>query len=283
MKNLMWVIIFGLITATANAQPPKKIAFEKYNVAEGLPEEYVVSLIQDDKGFIWAATQNGLVKYDGYQFKVYKVSSDSSQTTELQIKNLLGGLLKTKDGLIWMGASLNSGGMVTSFNPESEQFRNYFLPEIIFGRRRGTSYLLHEDAQHYIWVLNLWESMANTCRLNPKNGTIKFYPDLLMLNRALFPIIKNNVAFESSVWMLDTHSNLKKFNHETDSFETIISGGNSFIELGKTDTIRWILEAGNNQLFLNSDHAFSIYDVQKKIVRHQTPMAYGMKKVHPLP
>jgi hypothetical protein len=44
-----------------------------------------------------------LVKYDGYQFKVYKFSSDTSQTTKLQIRHLAGGLLKTKDGKIWMG------------------------------------------------------------------------------------------------------------------------------------------------------------------------------------
>jgi len=45
------------ISLSGIAQPshaqPKKIAFETYGVAEGLPEEYVVQMILDDKGFIW--------------------------------------------------------------------------------------------------------------------------------------------------------------------------------------------------------------------------------------
>jgi ligand-binding sensor domain-containing protein len=98
-------ILLALFASTGFAQP-KKIAFEKYNVAEGLPEEYVISLIQDDKGFIWAATQNGLVKYDGYQFKVYKFSSDSSQYNKTANQKFEWRSLKTKDGKIWMGGYL---------------------------------------------------------------------------------------------------------------------------------------------------------------------------------
>ena len=53
----------------------EQIAFEKYGVEEGLPEPWITSVIQDDKGFIWLSTQNGLVKYDGYDFKVYRGDS----------------------------------------------------------------------------------------------------------------------------------------------------------------------------------------------------------------
>lgn len=120
MKPLTFIILLAFLTVNGFAQP-QKIAFEKYNVAEGLPEEYVISLIQDDKGFIWAATQNGLVKYDGYQFKVYKVTSDSSQTTQLQIRNLFGGLGLARDGKIWMGGGGGTDeGTIASFDPVSE-------------------------------------------------------------------------------------------------------------------------------------------------------------------
>ena len=106
------------------AQPPK-IAFEKYNVAEGLPEEFVRDLVQDDKGFIWFGTQNGLVKYDGYKFKVFKQASDKTDTTSFQIRNTGGGLLKAKDDKIWIAENGGQGG-VSSFDPLTEKFRNYY-------------------------------------------------------------------------------------------------------------------------------------------------------------
>ncbi len=82
IKKLTFAILLAVTVSISFAQP-QKIPFEKYGVPEGLPEETVYSQIQDDKGFIWFGTQNGLVKYDGYRFKVYKLTSD---TTGLQVK-----------------------------------------------------------------------------------------------------------------------------------------------------------------------------------------------------
>ena len=47
---------FGLMAQT------EKIAFEKYGVEEGLPEEFITSMVQDDQGFIWATTQKWFSK-----------------------------------------------------------------------------------------------------------------------------------------------------------------------------------------------------------------------------
>jgi streptogramin lyase len=271
MKQLTFIILLAFLVSIGFAQP-KKIAFEKYNVAEGLPEEYVAGLIQDDKGFIWAATQNGLVKYDGYQFKVYKFTSDSNQTTKLQIRNLLGGLLKSKDGKIWIGSGSSTDlGTIASFDPVSEQFRHYYLPETINSRRRGTSHMGQEDALQNIWFIHVPEITGSSfvsfiCRLNPIDGTIRIYPNQILVRDTTLPMVGNTVVSDSSVWLLDFHCNLNKWNPKTDSFETIIPGGKSLTASGKPDTIRWILKAGNNRLFLNSHHSFFVYDTKNQEV-----------------
>jgi signal transduction histidine kinase/ligand-binding sensor domain-containing protein len=266
MKHLELLILLTSLAYIGYSQQDK-IAFEKYNVAEGLPEEYVTGLIQDDKGFIWAATQNGLVKYDGYQFKVYKVSSDSSQHTRLRIRSLSGGLYKAKDGKIWIGGDSSCGGTIASFNPVSEQFKNYFLPEIIYGNKRGTSYIIHEDANKNIWFRN--ENPANPSinyvgRLYPIDGSITIYPDSLMLGSSLLPVNINIVLLDSSVFILDSQNNLKKWNPATDTFELVLAGGKSPVSNLKPDTIHWISEARHNCLFLNGRQTIYIYDAQKK-------------------
>ena len=125
IKKLTITILLALTASIGFAQQ-KKIAFEKYGVAEGLPEEVAITPLQDDKGFIWFGTQNGLVKYDGYRFKVYRIASDKKDTASFQLRNLGGGLLKAKDGKIWIGESGDKGG-VSSFDPLTEKFRNFYL------------------------------------------------------------------------------------------------------------------------------------------------------------
>ena len=153
IKKLTLTILLALAASICFAQQ-NKIPFEKYGVAEGLPEEWAVTPLQDDKGFIWFATQNGLVKYDGYRFKVFSAASDKTDTASFQIKSLGGGLLKAKDGKIWMAEILGQGG-VSSFDPLTEKFRNYYPAGNATKRTDETaSILLFEDETGNIWFKN---------------------------------------------------------------------------------------------------------------------------------
>ena len=78
MKNFSIVFIFiscclGL-SDIVNAQQ-NQMYFEKHEVKSGLPESSVRSIVEDQQGYIWMATQNGLVRYDGYKYKVYNLGS----------------------------------------------------------------------------------------------------------------------------------------------------------------------------------------------------------------
>ncbi len=89
IKKLTFTILLVLAGSIGFAQQ-EKIAFEKYGVAEGLPEEYVQHIVQDRQGFIWATTQNGLVKFDGYKMQVFRMNTKLPGA--LHLKNLHGGL-----------------------------------------------------------------------------------------------------------------------------------------------------------------------------------------------
>ena len=69
--TMIFVLFLFVFNISCFAQQ-EKIAFEKYGVEEGLPEEVAFFFIQDDQGFIWIATQNGLTKFDGYEMKVIR-------------------------------------------------------------------------------------------------------------------------------------------------------------------------------------------------------------------
>ncbi len=75
-RRLLAVFLF-FIQNQANAQDPNYITIDK---SKGLPSNNVYNLIQDSKGFIWVATETGLSRYDGYQFKTYSNPTQTSKS-----------------------------------------------------------------------------------------------------------------------------------------------------------------------------------------------------------
>ena len=263
-------LVLGICSSTL-AQP-KKIPFEKYSVAEGLPEETVTGLIQDDKGFIWCSTQNGLVKYDGYKFKVYKAVADKKDTNSLQLQNLIGGLIKARDGKIWV-SSFGADGGIASFDPVTEKFRNFYPGVGDTKDYKGTfSFLLMEDREGSIWFRNSSFSTGKIIlfRLNPFSGVIKKYPvheNNLVHDRA-------GAIAESSndVWLLDEKFNLDKWNRKNDSFEIVIPTGTTMSNPSQMDTIRQIRKGQDDRLLLTGAHGLFIFDSknQKLMQRYTT-------------
>ena len=84
-------------------------------VQEGLSQSRILSIIEDKRGFMWFGTADGLNRYDGYNFKIYRnVFGDS---TSIQ-NNTINSMVESDDGIIWIGT--NNG--LSMFNPYTETF-----------------------------------------------------------------------------------------------------------------------------------------------------------------
>ena len=65
------------------------IEFERISKKEGLPSNSITDILQDPYGIMWFGTQNGLVRFDGYDFKLFKHSANDTNTlTENTIRRL---------------------------------------------------------------------------------------------------------------------------------------------------------------------------------------------------
>jgi len=276
-KNIFPVIalLCGILLGMVNLvfAQPNKIPFEKYGVTEGLPEEFAIELLQDDKGFMWCATQNGLVKYDGYDFKIYKATDDPKDTNQLQLRNLFGGLLKAKDGKIWIGGSKKNDrkGGISCFDPETERFKNY-TPKVGNTSMRSFFQLLLEDEEGNIWFRMSTNSRDETtiCRLHPQTGAISEYT--VPESRARRWREGNIAEAAHQVWLLDTLSQLQKWNPENDAFDVALPSGTTFSSAGQADTLRSLVEGANDRLLLNGDHGLYIFDAktEKLVQRYLT-------------
>jgi ligand-binding sensor domain-containing protein len=101
---------------------PSDIKFEHLGIEHGLSQSTVHCIIQDRKGFMWFGTSDGLNKYDGYKFTLYK--NDPNDTLSLS-HNFVRALYEDHLGELWIGT--RNGG-VCRYDRNQDTFIRY-LPE----------------------------------------------------------------------------------------------------------------------------------------------------------
>ena len=70
----LFVMILGLVAGYRLLFPQESLNGKTIGVDQGLSQGVITRVLQDNKGFIWVATQDGLNRYDGYEFKVFRRS-----------------------------------------------------------------------------------------------------------------------------------------------------------------------------------------------------------------
>ncbi|WP_040540363.1 hybrid sensor histidine kinase/response regulator transcription factor [Pedobacter arcticus] len=121
---VLQLVMLLAITAFADNGIDKKLA-EKYfrtiSVDRGLSQSTVYSIIQDSLGFMWVATQDGLNRYDGEAFKVYRPNRNDPQSLQ---SSFIRSLLIDNVGVLWVGGDKG----ISSYDSKTEKFKNYHLP-----------------------------------------------------------------------------------------------------------------------------------------------------------
>jgi signal transduction histidine kinase/CheY-like chemotaxis protein/ligand-binding sensor domain-containing protein len=93
-----------------------QLQFRRLNVNDGLSQSSVLSILQDSYGFMWFGTEDGLNRYDGYNFIVYR--PDAKNPYSLSV-NYIHSLYEDRQGNFWV--ALNGGGL-ERFDRERERF-----------------------------------------------------------------------------------------------------------------------------------------------------------------
>lgn len=95
------------------------IRFERITNEDGLSVSVVYAVAQDHQGFLWFGSEDGLNRYDGKEFVVYKHDPDNPDSLG---HNWIDALLVDRDGLLWIGTT---GGGLDRYDPSSGRFTHY--------------------------------------------------------------------------------------------------------------------------------------------------------------
>src|SRR5687767_8082597 len=114
----IFIPVVLLIGLTASAQIPH-INFTSITAKDGLLSNSVNAILKDRQGLMWFATDDGLNRFDGTNFKVYRNRRNDS--TSLRSNEILA-LHEDKRGNLWIGTS---GGGVSLYNRRKDVFSHF--------------------------------------------------------------------------------------------------------------------------------------------------------------
>jgi len=123
-----------------------QIRFGKITINDGLSMSSVYSIFQDSKGFMWFGTEDGLNKYDGNGFTIYRANPYDKNSISHKWSEII---FEDSSGILWLG----SRGGLTRFDPATESFQQYLFDEIDESSlSNDTVTSIAEDGQQRIWI-----------------------------------------------------------------------------------------------------------------------------------
>lgn len=105
-KGTPLFILLMLLLLPTLSMGQSETRFKRFAQDQGLSMNDIRAITQDSKGFIWVGTLDGLNKFDGYQFQVYK---NNPQDTSSLSNNTIWALLEDSEGDLYIGT--DNGGL----------------------------------------------------------------------------------------------------------------------------------------------------------------------------
>lgn len=145
MSNVHLCFSFWSILPTILHAQLDDMRFAPISVEQGLSNFSITAIVQDQQGFLWIGTEDGLNKYDGYTFTVYK--TDPADTLALR-NSFIRCLYVDREGNLWVGST----GLYR-YNPATDKFDRFEnvvrnSPSLI---DKNVNAMI-EDAQGVFWI-----------------------------------------------------------------------------------------------------------------------------------
>ena len=275
-SSLLLICSMGFSDHTPN------LHFDRITLEDGLSQSYVYSIHQCKKGFMWFGTADGLNRYDGFNFQIYRSITDDSTSLS---HNSVRVIYEDRQGVIWIG----TGDGLNKFNSELETFTQY---------QHDTSEP-SSISNNYIWVMredragNFWIGTdGGLNKMNRQTGHFTHFthdpdePGSLSSN-SVRSIIEDK---DGLLWIGCINGSLNKMNPATGKISrvniSLIDSPENFkvmrifkdrhgsIWVGtwgsgllcynkKTDTWTQYIHNKNDHLSLSDDHIWGIHEDQQ--------------------
>jgi signal transduction histidine kinase/ligand-binding sensor domain-containing protein/CheY-like chemotaxis protein len=205
------IILLYLVVWTTSFAQYNELRFKHINTNNGLSNNNIRCIAQDNFGYIWIGTNEGLNRYDGYSNKVFKkVLGDSTSLSDNTIYTLYLDHLNN----LWVGTQAG----LSLYDSDKENFKTFILdPEQYHINAANRVTAIKEDAKKNMWV-------------TVESGSLFYYDRLhstFVKDTHNFRSIRGFVLDKEGRFWLGGYEGLYKYNrekNEIDHFESFTYG-----------------------------------------------------------
>ncbi|MCP5060980.1 MAG: hypothetical protein GY936_00755, partial [Ignavibacteriae bacterium] len=242
------------------------------SIEKGLSQIAVNSILQDSKGFLWFGTEDGLNRYDGYKFEIFK--PDPSNINSIS-DNFIWTIFEDSKNNLWIGT--NSGGL-NKYNYETNSFEHFTQSKEKMNSISGNNIrVIFEDNQNILWIGN-------------NNGGLDKYNENKNLFEQVDLLIGDDVNNTNSIraicedeqenlWIATDGSGLLKFDKTRKKsflYEHSVENKNSL----NSNSIWSLLAEGNNIWIGTYNNGLNKFNLEEEKFTHYTKKENGLGLVN---
>ncbi len=249
IKNIIIVLILGLSVSV------RSLEFKHLSIDAGLSQSTIYAILQDKQGFIWIGTQDGLNKYDGYKFIVYR---HDPQNIHSLSHNEIFSIYEDSTGTLWIG----TGEGLERYDREHDKFIHYQNDsKNPYSLSHNEVWSIYEDNQGFLWI---GTNGGGLNKLDRETGRFTRYqhdsknPQTINHN-SIWPIYQDK---NNNLWIGTNGGGLNKFNYQEQKFTHYLINTKNPYNL--SNNVASIYEDNTGNLWIGTLNGLHIFDRKQK-------------------
>ena len=289
---LILACIFSCLKiSTSYANIRESFNFKNITIEDGLSQSTVETIYQDSKGYIWIGTNDGLDRYNGYEFKHYKHDKYDKNSIA---NNYIVDIIEDKNGYIWVSTI----GGLSRINPDKDEIKNYYSKEDsgnlsnsnlwqilctkdnrliastidglnVYDKNKDkfTRILYKEGELPSQYIYSLEEDLYGHIWVGTDNGLVELDKDLNIVKSYQDAIGDSDIynVYDDSkgnIWVCTLDNGLFKINLDDKSVENY-KNNNSKISI-PSNNVRDIISDSEGKLWIATDKGLCTFDYERE-------------------
>jgi two-component system sensor histidine kinase ChiS len=210
---LLFILMVLFKTGISSQSKSPVYHVEHLTIDDGLSQSSVNCILQDSMGFLWFGTQDGLNRYDGYEFRIFKNRPFDDNSLS---GNWIHTMIESEPGVLWIGTWSSGLNRFDTFNHRITRFRH--TPGDDKGLSSSRIRALYRDPSGVLWI-GTWGGGLNRLDPGTTTGTFTHYKNIpgnpASLSHNEVSTIYEDIS--GSLW-IGTIKGLNRFDRQTGRF-----------------------------------------------------------------